>query len=161
MEHKGQCAWCDDDAHIRQGRIMLCAVHYRISSMRARAKRDGKSVPSRDEIESLISYPFVCIGCEREMVWLRRDGASNQATLQHDRSGAIRILCLGCNTRHSNTPDDIFYDIPKESKHCPDCSKILPIEDFAVDKSRPVGRKSYCRSCSSDRFKKWSAKYAA
>ena len=65
------CAWCDEAAHIRQGRVMLCATHYRISSMRARAARDGKMVPTRDEIASLAAQSMTCVGCKRPMNWLR------------------------------------------------------------------------------------------
>jgi hypothetical protein len=155
------CAWCERQAHIRQGRILLCGQHYRIASMRSRSTRDGKVTPSRAEIEALIPDPFTCVGCDRPMTWLRADEPSRQATLQHDRDGRIRILCLGCNTRHAQHPGDSFYSIPKGMKRCPDCSQVLPEQTFAVDRSRPAGRKTYCRECSSARFKKWSAQHAA
>jgi hypothetical protein len=155
------CAWCAEAAHIRQGRIMLCAAHYRISSMRSRAKRDGKVLPDRKDIEAMIPSPFVCIGCSREMTWLRDRGASVQVTLQHDRDGSMRLICLGCNTRHAAHPSDTFYDIPSDQKFCPDCTRVLPRTSFAADRSRPIGLKSYCRECSSARFKKWSVRNAA
>lgn len=154
------CAWCERPAHIRQGRIMLCAVHYRISSMRARAKRDGKIVPSRAEIEALVPTPFVCFGCDRAMNWLRSDGASTQVTLQHDRSGHLRLICLGCNTRHALHPGDTYYEIPAGHKRCFDCEQVKPFEEFPVARSRPIGRYSYCRPCTSIRFKKWSNQHA-
>lgn len=154
------CAWCDGPAHIRQGRILLCAKHYRLSSMRSRAKRDGKLAPSRSEIEALVPDPLVCVGCDRPMTWLRESDASRQVTLQHDRNGQLRILCLACNTRHAQHPGDSFYDIPKHHKLCPDCSRVLPLSAFARDRSRPIGRRSYCRECSSHRFKQWSAQHA-
>lgn len=155
------CAWCERPSHIRQGRILLCAVHYRISSMRSRAKRDGKVAPDRREIEALIPSPFVCECCGREMTWLRMKGASRQATLQHDRDGALRIICLACNTRHAQHPGDSFYHIPEGHKRCPDCEQVLPLASFAIDRSRPIGRKSYCRSCAAVRFKRWEARNAA
>lgn len=154
------CAWCERPRHIKQGRIWLCEVHYRISSMRTRAKRDGKSVPSKEGIEALIPSPFVCAGCDRSMVWLRQHGASQQATLQHDRSGALRIICLACNTRHAQHPGDSYYEIPTDHKRCPDCEKVLPRSAFAMDRSRPIGLKAYCRPCSAARFKHWSGSHA-
>jgi hypothetical protein len=156
----GTCAWCDRPSHIKQGRIVLCDQHYRMSSMRSRARRDGKKVPSRAQIEAMIPRPFVCGACERPMVWLRCHGASQQATLQHDRSGSMRIICLGCNTRHAQHPDDSFYAVPHGHKRCPDCEQVLPRKSFVADRSRPIGLRSYCRRCSSIRFKNWSTSHA-
>ena len=155
------CKWCEKPPHIRQGRIMLCDVHYRISSMRSAAKRHGKACPSTGEIESLIPNPFVCIGCDREMHWLRGTGpVSQQATLQHDRNGEIKIICFGCNTRHASHPDDTFYEIPNGHKFCPDCREVKPQSNFSKDASRPIGLKSYCKPCSSKRHEKWRNKNA-
>jgi hypothetical protein len=155
------CAWCERRSHIRQGRIWLCAAHYRISSMRTRASRDGKPVPTRQGIEALVPHPFVCGCCARGMTWLRESGASRQATLQHDRNGGLRIICLGCNTRHAMHPGDSFYDIPAGQKRCGGCDQVLPVDAFAVDRSRPIGRKGRCRACASADFKKWSKRHAA
>lgn len=151
----GRCAWCERPAHIKQGRINLCGVHYRLSSMRARARRDGKRVPSWRELVSLIPTPFVCAGCNRAMNWLRDYGASTQVTLQHDRSGAVRMLCLGCNTRHAHHPEDTFYDIPEGHKRCARCDTVKPVDDFSRDRSRPCGRKGHCKKCSHEQHTKW------
>lgn len=160
-ENPPACAWCEQPSHIRQGRLMLCVKHYRLASMRSRAARDGKAVPSWPEIEALVPEPFVCRFCQRTMTWLREGGASQQATLQHDRDGGLRIICLACNTRHAQHPGDSFYSLPDGHKRCPACFMVLPLVDFALDRSRPVGRKSYCRPCSAVRFKNWSARHAA
>ena len=161
MDNPNGCAWCNRPAHIRQGRILLCAIHYRISSMRSSARRHGKAIPSRAEIEAMVPSPLVCLGCEREMAWLRDKGTSQQITLQHDRGGGLRLICFGCNTRRASHPGDSFYQIPAGQKRCPDCEQVLPLEAFVVDRSRPIGRKSYCRSCSSQRFKNWRKSHAA
>lgn len=153
------CAWCAEPPHIRQGNTLLCQMHYRISSMRSRAKRDNKVAPTRAEIEALVPSPFVCAPCGREMTWLRTGGASAQATLQHDRSGSLRILCLGCNTRHAAHAGDSFYDIPADMKFCADCSQTKPRAEFCADRSRPIGLKAYCRPCSSSRNKKWRMRH--
>lgn len=149
------CKWCDAPAHIKQGRIMLCAKHYRMSTMRSKAKSDGKYRPLYAELEALIPDPFECEGCGREMTWLRESGASVQVTLQHDRSGEIRLLCLGCNRRHAVHPGDSFYDIPDGHKWCAMCNQVLPHSEFARDRSRPIGLKGYCRQCSAKRHAKW------
>lgn len=149
------CAWCDQPSHIKQGRIWLCRKHYRFSSMRSRAKRDGKQVPSRSELEGMVPTPFVCVGCSLPMTWGRENGASSQATLQHDRSGVLRIICLACNTRHAAHPDDTYYDIPSGYKRCAKCERVLPQERFSQDRSRPIGLKSSCRECSGSAHAKW------
>lgn len=154
------CAWCARPYYIRQGRIRLCAVHYRISSMRARAQRDGKKSPTVAQIEALVPSPFVCVGCARPMNWLHGDGRSTQVTLQHDRSGELRLICLACNTRHAQHPEDSYYTIQAGHKRCPDCEQHLPHAAFAKDRSRPIGLKSYCRACSSIRHKSWEASRA-
>lgn len=155
------CAWCDAPSHIRQGRIFLCAIHYRISTMRACAKRNAKATPTRQQIEGMIPSPFVCSCCKRPMTWLRETGTSQQATLQHDRSGEMRIICFACNTRHAQHPGDSFYAVPENHKSCPDCETVKPLEAFAVDRSRPIGRRSYCRPCAAKRFKKWEVRNVA
>jgi hypothetical protein len=149
------CAWCERPSHIRQGRLLLCAMHYRMSSMRTRAARDGKSVPAIEVLERLAADSMICAGCGRTMHWLRSDGASGQATLQHDRSGAIRLLCLGCNTRHAQHPGDSFYEMRPGTKLCHDCGRALPLMAFATDRSRPLGRKAHCRSCAAARNRAW------
>lgn len=152
------CSWCAKPAHIRQGRIWLCAAHYRISSMRTRAKRDGKTTPTRQEIEALIPAPFKCGACNRQMKWLRHGGASSQATLQHDRSGTVRIICLACNTRHAQHPGDSYYELPDNHKRCASCDSILPHSSFDKDRSRPLGLKSSCQKCSHAAHTEWRIK---
>lgn len=144
-------------SHIRQGRIMLCVVHYRMSSMRSRATRDGKSVPTISEIEALVPSPFRCEPCGRDMTWLREQGASIQVSLQHDRSGEVRLICLGCNTRHGAHPGDSFYRMPKGHKQCRSCKQVLPFSSFVVDRSRPIGLKGNCRTCCSTQWQRWNA----
>lgn len=154
------CAWCDKPSHIKQGRIFLCAAHYRMSSMRARAKRDGKYVPSLGVLETLAEN-MKCDGCGEEMHWLRSDGARLQATLQHDRDGLVRLLCLSCNTRHAQHPGDTFYNVPDGHKLCQGCKEVLPHASFWKDRSRPIGLKSYCKSCAADRYRKWEKSHVA
>lgn len=151
------CAWCSEAAYIRQGRIQLCRVHYRFQAMRVRAKRDGKEVPSYEMLTAMASSARLnCPGCGRFMNWLSKEGRSTVVTLQHDRNGTMRFLCLSCNTRHASRPGDSFYSDPKDKKHCPDCRQWLPLDSFATDRSnRWLNKKTYCRGCSNVRNKNW------
>lgn len=148
-----RCKWCDGKAARKQGRIWLCAKHYRFQQMRVRAKRDGKSVPSYQELEGMAMR---CPGCGVPMHWLISDGQrSGQATLQHDRSGLMRLLCLGCNVRHAAHPGDEFYHVPHEHKRCGACGDVKPFAAFVTDRSRPIGLKSSCRECSRVQHLEW------
>lgn len=150
------CKWCPEQAHIKQGRIWLCKRHYRFSSMKSRAKRDEKEVPTNEMLYGMASSSLQCPGCSRKMNWLSKEGQSTVVTLQHDRNGAIRFLCRSCNTRHAQRPQDSFYADPKDKKLCPDCKLWLPLESFVTDRSgRWMNKKSYCRRCSSVRHKNW------
>lgn len=150
------CKWCDEWAVRKQGRIWLCAKHYRFQQMRVGAKRANKAVPSYEDLDEML---MSCAGCGVLMHWLVTDGPrSQQATLQHDRSGAMRLLCLGCNTRHAVHPRDEFYDVPAEHKRCPACHVVKPFSAFAVDRSRPIGLKSSCKECSRVQHRDWVAR---
>lgn len=152
------CKWCENLAHIKQGRIYLCAVHYRFSSMRTRAKRDGKDVPDYAYLESLVPNPFLCPVCKVSMNWLSKEGHSTVITLQHDRDGTMRLICFKCNMRHSNFPEDTYYELPENHWRCSACGCVKPLEEFPTDRSRPLGKKSYCKLCSNIRMRNWVAK---
>ena len=151
------CKWCLMPAYIKQGRIWLCKIHYRFSSMRANAKRHGKVVPSVELLDSFLTPDYaICKGCNRKMNWLDKDGKSTVITLQHDRNGTMRFLCRACNTRHANRPGDSFYDDPKNKKLCPDCNQWKEFNAFSIDRHfRWMDRKTYCKECSNDRHKRW------
>ena len=155
MSKLAKCAQCSNDAHIIQGSGGLCVIHYRIANMRTVARRAGKTVPTRQEIEALVPADMVCPFCDRAMNWLRKDGISTQATLQHDRSGGHRVICMGCNARHAVHPGDSFYEIPGGHKLCPACNQVLPKERFNRASTRPVGVSTYCRPCYGLVRKKW------
>ena len=48
-----RCSRCGVAAARKQGHQWLCARHYRFGQMRSRAKRDGKTVPSHDDLERM------------------------------------------------------------------------------------------------------------
>lgn len=151
------CSRCAATAIRVQGRQWLCARHYRFGQMRATAKRRAKSVPTHSMLESL-ARNMTCIGCGREMVWLGSIDQSRVVSLQHDRDGTLRLLCRGCNTRHATHPGDTFYTLPRGYLRCSDCASLLAESAFARDRSRPRGRRSYCKKCANIRHAEWRAR---
>jgi hypothetical protein len=119
--------------------------------MRNRAQNMGKTVPSKEAllalIDKLISQGMKCIGCDRVMRWLGNKGESSLVTLQHDRNGDFRLICLGCNTRHAYHPGDTFYDVKPGEKICNGCGKVKGVSEFNKDLTRPGGLRSCCRDC--------------
>lgn len=153
------CKWCDSPAHIKQGRIWLCKKHYRFQQMRSTAKRDNKTVPSYDQLESLwLECQGKCFVCRRAFNWLSVEGRATVVTLQHDRSGSMRLLCVSCNTRHAFFDGDSFYEADQSHRTCPRCEHNLPLSVFAADNyNRWNNKKTYCRACSA----KYHAEYVA
>lgn len=150
-----RCARCDSLAIRYQGHQWLCAMHYRFGQMRARAKRDGKTVPTHEELAALVRD--ACPDCGVRMHWLARGHQATVATLQHYRDGSYGIVCRSCNTRHASMPGDSYRDMPKDHKRCPVCEQIKPAPAFAEDRGRsgPMKRKSSCRDCSDVSAKQW------
>jgi RNase P subunit RPR2 len=143
------CATCKAPAEASRGRARYCAKHFRFVAMRAFAKTRGKYQPTAAELEALIPPGMVCVTCQRVMNWLHTDGRSTQVTLQHDRSGAIRLICSACNTKHQAMPGDLIYALPASSKFCQKCETVLPLASFHFRKrGRSAGKPlSICISC--------------
>ncbi len=144
------CHWCDSLATDRRGKLHVCIKHYRFVAMRVTAKADGKLVPTFDQLESMANDldEMGCPHCKAVMVWRRKDGGTSVVSLQHDRSGEMRFLCLSCNARHVSCPDDSFYTHSLSQRPCSLCKKWLPLEDFG--RRRQNGRevrKSRCFVC--------------
>lgn len=137
------CSVCPDLMHIRQGASPYCVKHYRINQMRSCSRTRGKKIPSRAEVEALIPTDLRCPHCREQMTWLASGG--NPITLQHDRSGAFRVLCQACNSRHARLPGDTFYDLEPGTWPCPRCEQVLPLTAYGREKSG--ARKPYCPPC--------------
>ena len=151
-----KCTRCDLDAVIKQGHSWLCPKHYRFGQMRVSAKRHGKAVPSLDEMGRMLPPNLVCPSCNRTMNWRQAEGASTVITLQHDRNGKLRFLCLACNTRHASVENDSFYQIPEGHKRCPRCGENKPLECFCTDNGkRWKNKKSTCKECSALYHSEW------
>lgn len=148
---------CSDVAVIRQGHQWLCAKHYRFGQMRTRAKRDGKAVPSHEELHRMPGSNLECPDCRTRMNWRAKDGRSTVASLQHYRDGSMAIVCLSCNTRHAFMLGDEYRGMPKDQKLCPKCRQIKPLTDFGTDRGRtgPMKIKSWCKQCASRSHTEW------
>jgi len=152
-----KCSRCECDATIKQGNQHLCDTHYRFGQMRASAKRNGKLVPTHEQLEAIVSGGMNCPDCGVQMNWRSKDGKSTVASLQHYRSGSIGIVCLSCNTRHAAMDGDRYCDISKDHKRCPSCLKTKPESAFSTDNGRTgkLKRKSICKQCSDAKVNQW------
>jgi hypothetical protein len=120
--------------------------------MRRAAKRDGKAIPSMDDLFQMLAAldDMKCPVCLRKMNWFAKDGQATVMTLQHDRSGKMRFLCRSCNCRHWRFDGDSFYDeIGPDKMRCFCCKTVLSIEEFppTSQSGKWRGRKSTCRPC--------------
>jgi hypothetical protein len=147
------CSKCDQPGHRIQGGRWLCVRHYRIGQMIYQAQARDRYVPTVDELAVIIaeaeSAGMICPHCRRKMNWLASDDCySTVATLQHDRSGRLRLLCQGCNSRHRHFPGDTMYDYPPDWHYCSKCLAAKPPECFF--RNRTTGRAvPTCKACHS------------
>ncbi|MDR0474545.1 MAG: hypothetical protein LBH43_12845 [Treponema sp.] len=151
------CSKCENGAVIKQGHQWLYEKHYRFGSMRTKAKRDKKTVPTFEKLESILPDDVKCPSCKRKMNWRQKDGVSMVITLQHNRDGSIQLLCLSCNTRHAKRQGDSFYnENPETEKLCPKCGTVKPLNCFTTDNSkRWKNKKSLCKECANKAHDKW------
>jgi hypothetical protein len=126
-----------------------CAKHARFQQMRDGARRSRQTVPSYEQLEVLASAAgMVCSHCRKQMFWTRGQGPiSQQITLQHDRSGIMRLICMSCNSRHRDYPGDDFYKFPVDFKRCYRCKTVKPFSDFSVSRRYSFGLSPICRRC--------------
>jgi len=147
-----RCSKCTEPAHSKSGHQWLCVLHYRLRQMQHSARRYNKVAPTDQVLIEMIAAlgpGLHCPVCKRQMNLLASDGQSTCLTLQHDRSGALRLICKRCNNRHQYHPLDSFYDLPAGHKRCPGCRTVKPFAEFyqGSDLRYIDGRRSYCRAC--------------
>lgn len=153
MQHRRDnqlCSKCGIPGDVqRSAGYWLCQVHFRIQCMRDSAKCKGKTIPTFEQLESMAADVTArgrhCGCCGVLMAWRGSKGQRNVVSLQHDRSGAFRFICLDCNFQHRNFPGDTFYDYPIGWKYCPKCDTVKPPDCFYVRGNGLL--KSYCRDC--------------
>lgn len=143
--------YCDRAARAKFGKSMYCEMHCRIRQMRVAARHDKKRCPEHGELEAmamrLVRLRMRCDLCDRRMNWMKRDGIGTCVSLQHDRSGEVRLICLACNIKHGQLPGDSYYDIPIGNKWCGGCELILPVEAFYKSTTKANGLCSQCKAC--------------
>lgn len=154
-----QCKRCENQSYIKQGRIWLCKKHYRFQQMRSSAKRNNKTVPSYEKLESLfLQIQFQCPCCKRKTNWLSKEGKDTVISLQHDRSGDFNLVCLSCNARHDDFIGDTFYSRNDNEKICARCKTSKPLSDYYGDQKKLNKKKSYCKPCANLYLNEWKAK---
>jgi len=126
------CSKCGDPGFRFRGERWLCSIHNRMDTMRTAARSAGKYVPTEDELTTLFrDLTARGMKCETCGVVMPLHG-DRRATvsLQHDRSGRLRLICMTCNSRHDDLPGDSFYDLPPDSWRCSRCEQVLPLARF-------------------------------
>ena len=139
---------CTNDG-FRLGRSGLkCELHHRISRMRRGCTQRNLHAPSEQELESLFNTldKMRCPVCGDKMQ-LMPEGRKGLVTIQHDRDGNVRLLCLACNVRHSDYPADTFYEKHQSEKWCNHCRQFRPLSRFNCDIHHKNGKRSWCKDC--------------
>jgi len=162
------CRTCrQPSVRLVSGEKYFCAIHYRMYHMRVAARKHKKTCPSSADltklVEAVVANGMVCVGCRRTMLWITEGPGtrSNVISLQHDRDGTIRLICLGCNSRHQHFPGDTFYQAPEGHKWCHGCERLLPLSGFWISRKNTTGVTTLCKTCCGDRHKIWIEKNAA
>jgi hypothetical protein len=147
--NNGACK-CGKPGFRFRGERWLCVQHNRMEMMITTSKERGLRVPTKQELEAMFfeveSNGMKCPHCGIKMNWSRSDGMMSVLSLQHDRSGDLRLICMGCNVRHAAVPGDRFFDIPLDHKHCPQCKTVKLIESNFYRLSSG-NLSSWCRAC--------------
>jgi hypothetical protein len=154
------CHRCGEvSARFRSGQ-WLCPRHYRFLSMRESAKRRQVVVPSDAQLQSILDTAGMdCPVCHRTMNWLREEGTQTVVTLQHDRDGNMRFLCMSCNCRHWAYDGDSFYEVGPDQKRCNHCGQVKPLADFCTNNAnRWANKNNVCRACAAQAHQEYRAK---
>lgn len=138
-----------------------CVMHHRLNNMRSRAISSRKYSPKFAELEALVPPGMKCQPCGRAMIWYAGTVVSNLITLQHDRSGTIRLICQGCNSGHAWVEGDRFYEIGPGKRQCGLCKAIKPVSEFVKQKLGASGirRSGRCLQCHNAWCKQWKAEH--
>lgn len=144
-------------------------VEKKLKRMRYWSGKRGKTMPSMKNMWAMLencSY-MDCPSCGRHMHWNRNEGHAATITIQHDNDGQMRLMCLGCNGRHS-TLGDKFYgmvpgvdvppgDISPDDKWCSRCRNVKSKAAFTP--STKEGLQGWCKPCSKEHAAKYHAKH--
>lgn len=159
-----KCTQCDRPGTVFKCNRWICDIHFRIQCMRDCAAFRGKYVPDKSLLlelaERVEASGMKCSHCSTLMVWRGAKGRRDVVSLQHDRDGGIRLLCMECNFQHRYFPGDTFYITPIGWKYCPKCQSAKPPIEFYRNGNGRL--KSYCKECKHVIAKsEWAAKAGA
>ncbi len=159
-----KCTQCDRPGAVFKCNRWLCDIHFRIQCMRDSASAKGKFVPNKLLLYALAEQVeaggMKCSHCSQSMVWRGEKGQRNVVSLQHDRSGEVRLLCLDCNFNHRHFPGDSYYTTPIGWKYCPKCQTAKRPDEFYRRRNGKL--KSYCKECKHGiAMAEWAAKVGA
>jgi hypothetical protein len=134
----------------------VCDKHGRFIQMRFSSRYRNKKVPTFEELEEL-SKSLNCPKCQKEMVWRSPKGLNpDLVTIQHDRSGKVKLLCHGCNSKHSHLSDKVFYHLKLTEKYCNRCEKVKLKSEFWPARNTTDKCQTYCIPC----MKKINSEYS-
>lgn len=134
------------------GEVWYCDLHHKIRSMRGKARKKGKYVPSVAEVEALFrgNSSMICPSCRKHMSMTYSKGSEADAvSLQHNCNGTLDLICFSCNSSHGQKPRDVFYFIPDSHKYCGRCSDIKLKASFYPNRTTRDRLQGYCKSCQS------------
>jgi hypothetical protein len=157
------CSKCDCPGFRWRGERWLCIFHHRFDTMITASRTCGKTVPTERQLWAMavpiITNGMKCPSCDVVMQWTG-NRQSHTISLQHDRSGALRLICMLCNQRHDDLPGDTFFELPKDHWRCPRCEQVLPLTAFYKDRAGgccKVCRKKLNREMWAKFGKQWQA----
>lgn len=134
-----------------------CIKHARYYQMQYGAKQGGKTVPSTEKLEELVSATrgFSCKYCGVEMTWKIEQGRRGDvASLQHCRDGSMEIMCLRCNAREGAVKhEESFTSLPWQHV-CSRCNVKKSKSEFDVNRNAAKGVASWCKECRRDHLRK-------
>lgn len=132
IESRMKCRLCEDIIVNNVDYANLCEKHYRFMKMRQSAKCKNKYAPSYTELENLFEKQGLKCGlCNKTLNWSSKDSPKDRITLQHDKSGDIKFLCLSCNSRHAKAGlGDRIYELGIDVKPCNNCKIIKQKVEF-------------------------------
>lgn len=151
---------CHADGTERRNNAWYCPMHTRVRQMRIACRHDNKTCPDEsivdDLVKRIIQSGMECELCGVRMNWMKKDGISSCVSLQHDRSGSFRLICLGCNVRHGQLPGDKYYEIRDGQKWCAGCETVLDASEFYPSRTIAQGVMSRCKKCSAKIARGWA-----
>ena len=143
------CERCGEPSTLYRGNRRFCPRHHRFLQMQGKAHDRKLTIPSYEELEAMFEATGMeCPVCHRRMNWFLKDGIQTVMTLQHDRSGAMRLLCLSCNVRHRDYEGDSFYKVGPDQKRCSICEVVKTLADFGTyNRGTWANKRTVCRAC--------------